>query len=119
MPLDVGYIHCGGDDLYVRVFYQQGFVPNAMLGQTYLDAPLVNNSNPDLGPTGYCLLVVNNSGETGTATVFNSLGVMLIDNVLVPVGSPVLAGNARSRTAVQVALLGWRTRGDVGQISME
>lgn len=117
MPLTIGYIHCGGDDIYVRVFYDSNFVPGA--GQSYSDAPLVNNANPAFGPLGFCLLVVNVTGQRGDATVYGADGTLLVDHVRVPTGNPVTSGQARSRTAAQVAALGWTKRGDVGTILFE
>ena len=117
MPLTVGYIHNGGDALYVRVFYDATFTPGA--GQTYSDAPLINNANPSLGPTGYCLLVVNTSGAKGVASVLSNTGAVLVDHVTIPLGNPVTTGAARSRTAATLATAGLRTRGDVGTVLFE
>lgn len=117
MTITVGYIHSGGSDIYVRVFYDPTFTPAA--GQTYQDAPLVNNTNAAFGPVGYCLLVVNVTGARGVASVYDSAGNLLVDHITVPTGNPVTSGAARSRTAAQVAALGMQTRGDVGPVLFE
>lgn len=126
MPLTVGYIHVGGDlsdpqTVYVRIFYNSTFVPTG--AQTYLDAPLIDNANAAFGPTGFCLLVVNKTGAPQVATVFNSAGTVLIDHVTVPRGDVVTGvvttGQARSRTAAQMAALGLSRRGDVGTVLFE
>lgn len=118
MPITNRYIHIGGDDMYVRVFYDTTFLPGD--GQDYLDAPLIDNDNPEFGPLGYCLLVVNVTGERGDASVYQPDGTPIVDHVRVPIGNPVTNGQARSRTAAQVASgLGWAIRRDVGMISFE
>ena len=115
MPIDIGYIgQQSPDGVVVRVFYQKGFVPGE--GQSYMDAPLVNNADPELGPTGYCLLVVNTTGATRYVTVS---GVSdFVANVKVPQGNPVTSGQARSRTAVQLASFGLTKRGDVTNLTL-
>lgn len=114
MPLNIGYIHVGDIDCYVRIFYNSTFVPSG--AQTFLDAPLINNSNPALGPTGYCLLVVNLTGRPQKATVKDKNGVVLVNNVTIITGNPVTNGAGRSRTAAQLASAGFTKRGDVGEI---
>lgn len=115
--ITIGYIHCGGDTTYVRVFYDSTFVPGA--GQTFSDAPLVNNANAAFGPTGFCLLTVNTSGGNITVTVLNATGAVVADHVVVGQGNPVTTGQARSRTAAQMATLGLSKRGDVGTVMFE
>lgn len=117
MPLNIGYLGGGSDTVYVRVFYDVNFAPGA--GQTYADAPLINNADPTLGPTGFCLLVVNQSGAPVAASVSSNTGAVLIDHVTVPTGNPVTTGQARSRTAAQMAALGLTKRGDVGTVMFE
>lgn len=104
MPIDIGYILNGNDDCYCKVYYRQGFVPGA--GQTYLDAPLIN------GPEGFCLLVVNRTGQKATATVFDADGTVLLDHVTVPTGDPV---TSLSRRLNQMPA-NMRTRGTVGSV---
>lgn len=115
--ITIGYIHVGGDTTYVRVFYDSTFVPG--VGQTFLDAPLINNANAAFGPTGFCLLTVNTSGSNVTVTVLNAGGAVISDHVVVGQGNPVTNGQARSRTAAQMATLGLNKRGDVGTILFE
>lgn len=115
MPLDIGYIGVQSDDgVTVRVFYQRGFVPGA--GQTYMDAPLVNNTDPALGATGFCLLVVNTTGAVRRVTVSGVAD--LVGDVRVPQGNPVTTGAARSRTAAQLASAGMVRRGDISGLTL-
>lgn len=112
-----GYIHCGSETCYVRVYYDATFVPGA--GQSYTDAPLINNTNSALGTTGFCLTVVNTSGASAVASVYDKNGALIIDHVTVPTGNPVTSGQARSRTAAQLASFGLTKRGDVGSVMFE
>jgi hypothetical protein len=115
MPLDIGYIGVQSDDgVTVRIFYQRGFTPGA--GQTYMDAPLVDNADPALGPTGYCLLVINTTGVARNVTVSGVADI--VANVRVPQGNPVTTGNARSRTAAQLKTAGLSKRGDVTNLAL-
>lgn len=117
MPITNSPIQSGTDDCYVRVFYDFTFVPGS--GQTYLDAPLVNNTDLRFGPIGYCLLVVNISGQTAFATVYDKNGIAVFENIRVPQGNPVTSGQARSRTAAQMNTAGYSVRGDIGSVMFQ
>ena len=115
MPIDIGYVGLESDDgVIVRVFYQRGYLPQT--GETYMDAPLVDNTDPELGPTGYCFLVINTTGAPRRVTF--SAGSDLVRDVRVPKGNPVTSGQARSRTAAQIAAAGITTRGDVANLEL-
>lgn len=118
MPLDVGYVQAGSPDagVYVRVYYQQGFTPAA--GQDAYDAPLINNSDPAQGPTGYCLTTVNTSGRNARVSIAGA-GVDVARDVTVQQGNPVTSGQARSRTAAQLAAAGLRVRRDVQDLTIQ
>lgn len=114
MPITDRPIQAGTDNCYVRIFYDFGFVPGS--GQTYLDAPLVNNTDPQFGPVGYCLLVVNTTGQDAYATVYDKTGAVVFQDVKVPQGNPVTSGPARSRTVAVLNNAGLYVRGDVGSV---
>lgn len=106
MPLNIGYIELGGGDgVTVRVYYDTTFTP---VGD---NQPLVD------GPRGYCLDVANLSGARQRLTI-SGLGSTPLTAV-VPQGDPVTTGTGRSRTAAQLAALGFTTRGNVGPITLE
>jgi hypothetical protein len=73
-------------------------------------APLVN------GPRGFCLDVTNTSGRNMRVTVSGLTGNPL--SVLVGQGNPVTTGQGASRTAAQMAALGFTTRGSVGNFQV-
>jgi hypothetical protein len=107
----------GNEDAYVLLFYDFSYVPPA--GKTYLDAPLVDNTDPRWA-TGYCLLVVNLTDANVYASVYKPDGVTpLFTHIRIPSGNPVTTGQARSRTAAQLNAAGYFVRGDVGPIMME
>ena len=92
--LNVGYIEVSSGGVVARVYYDTAFVP-------------VGDSQPLIdGPRGYCLDVSNPTGKTARATV---MGL----SVTVGTGDPVTSGQAKSRTAAQVAQLGYTTRGQI------
>lgn len=104
MTLNIGYIELGGGGVTVRIYYDTTFTPVGV------NQPLVN------GPRGWCLDVTNTSGTSRTVTIEG-----LTNNPLVAAigqGDPVTSGAGRSRTAAQLAALGFTTRGNVGSISM-
>jgi hypothetical protein len=105
MPLNIGYIELGGGGVTVRVYYDTTFTP---VGD---NQPLVN------GPRGYCLDVTNTTGQDLHLTISGATNNPL--DVTVGQGDPVTSGNARSRTRQQMAQLGFTTRGDLGQITLE
>jgi hypothetical protein len=84
--------------LVVRIYYDTTFTP---VGPTQ---PLIN------GPRGFCLDVTNTSGATQQVTITGPTNTITAN---VGQGDPVTTGNARSRTAAQMAALGFTTRGDV------
>jgi hypothetical protein len=100
MPINVGYIEgtAASGGLVVRIYYDQNVTP---VGPTQ---PLIN------GPRGWCLDVTNTSGANQRVSISNG-GQTITANV--GQGDPVTTGNARSRTAAQMAALGFNTRGDV------
>jgi hypothetical protein len=100
MPINVGYIEgtAASGGLVVRVYYDATFTP---VGATQ---PLID------GPRGFCLDVTNTSGVAQRVNVTGPTGSITAN---VGQGNPVTAGNARSRTAAQMAALGFTTRGDV------
>lgn len=93
----VGTAASGG--IVVHVYYDTTFSPVGV------DQPLVD------GPRGFCLDVTNTSGTPQRVSITNGSGATITANV--GQGDPVTAGNARSRTAAQMAALGFATRGDV------
>lgn len=107
MPLNIGYIELGGGDVIARIYYDAAFTP---VGP---DQPLIN------GPRGFCLDLTNTTGKVAKVTVSGVVGNPVTVNV--GTGDPVTTGPAggRSRTAAQLAALGFTTRGNVGQISIE
>lgn len=106
MALNLGYIEgtCADGDVVVRIYYDA--TQPAGPGQ-----PLIN------GPRGFCLDVTNTSGRRARTTISGLTGNPL--NVTIARGDPVTSGPSRSRTAAQVANLGFSTRGDVGNFSLE
>lgn len=104
MPLNVGYIEVGyREDVRVRVYYDTAFTP---IGD---DQPLID------GPRGYCLDVTNVSGRNVRVSLTSPSGTITAN---VNQGDPVTNGQARSRTAAQLAGLGFATRGDVSDFSL-
>lgn len=99
MPINVGYIEGQVDSLVVRIYYDQNATP---VGPTQ---PLIN------GPRGFCLDVTNLTGTSRRISVSNGTGQTITTTVTT--GDPVTTGNGRSRTAAQMAALGFTTRGDV------
>lgn len=97
--INTGYIEgTKNGSLVVRIYYDQNAIP---VGDTQ---PLIN------GPRGYCLDVTNTSGSNQRVSVSNGTQTVTAN---VGQGNPVTTGNARSRTAAQMASLGFTTRGDV------
>lgn len=105
MPINVGYIEgiAASGGLVVRIYYDATATP---VGSTQ---PLIN------GPRGFCMDVANTSGQPQRVSVSNT-GQTITANV--GQGDPVTAGSARSRTAAQMAALGFVTRGDVQDFSI-
>lgn len=117
MALNIGYRHMGGDPddpaaIYARIYYDTAWLDTDPTRNPD-DAPLVN------GPRGYCLDMVNRSGGKATLTVYGVGSTPL--TIAIQQGDPVISGppNGRSRTAAQMAQLGFTTRGNVGSVSIE
>ena len=92
--LNIGYIEVTSGGVGARVYYDTTFTP-------------VGDSQPLIdGPRGYCLDVTNVSGSPAKLSV---AGV----TATVGKGDPVTSGQARSRTAAQMATLGYTTRGSI------
>lgn len=107
MPINNGFIEGTGQggDVVVRIYYDQTSLPAGD------NQPLVN------GPRGFCLDVTNVSGGKASITVTPPSGVP--QTFSVAKGDPVTTGQARSRTAVQVAAMGFTTRGDVSVFEID
>lgn len=106
MPLNTGYIEATAQDrdVVVRIYYDA--TQPASESQ-----PLIN------GPRGWCLDVTNVSGRRASVTVSG-----VTDNPVtftVAKGDPVTTGQSRSRTAAQMANLGFTTRGSVGNFQLD
>lgn len=106
MPINIGYVEStiADGDVVVRIYYDATFTP---VGDSQ---PLIN------GPRGFCLDVTNKSGRNVSARV-SGVGKTPLTFVLGQ-GDPVTTGQSRSRTAAQVAALGFLTRGDVGDFGL-
>jgi hypothetical protein len=107
MVMNLGYIELGGGGVTIRVYYDTAFSP---VGD---DQPLVD------GPRGWCLDMTNTTGKSVKLTVYGVTGTAQV--ITVAQGDPVTSGPAsgRSRTAAQMAALGFTTRGNVGTITLE
>jgi hypothetical protein len=107
MVLNVGYIELGGGGVVARIYYDANFAPAGN------DQPLIN------GPRGWCLDLTNTTGGNVKITVNGLTSNPLTGTI--GQGNPVTTGPAagRSRTAAQLAALGFTTRGNVGMISIE
>lgn len=105
--LNTGYIEgtCQDRDVVVRIYYDA--TQPAGPDQTLID-----------GPRGYCLDVTNVSGRKATLTVAGVTAQPF--TVTVQQGDPVTTGPAagRSKTAAQLAALGFTTRGSVGNFAV-
>jgi hypothetical protein len=104
--INVGYIEIGVEDVLIRIYYDATFTP---VGPTQ---PLVN------GPRGYCLDISNPVGRNRGITVSTPDGITR--TITIGVGDPVTGGApaGRSRTAAQMASLGFTTRGDVQDLTL-
>lgn len=107
MPINTGYIEgtANDGDLVVRVYYDATQPAGP-------DQPLID------GPRGYCLDMTNLSGRRYQLTITPETGTPI--NLSVAQGDPVISGPAsgRSRTAAQMAALGYTTRGSVGSFQI-
>lgn len=111
MPLNLGYIELGGGGVTVRVYYDATWLETDPTRNPD-DAALID------GPRGWCLDMTNLTGTKATLTV-NGVASNPI-TIDVQQGDPVVTGpqNGRSKTASQMAALGFTTRGNVGSISL-
>lgn len=108
MPLNLGYIEgvCADGDVVVRIYYDS--TQPAGPDQQLID-----------GPRGWCLDITNKSGRKAALTV-TGVGANPI-TLTVQQGDPVTTGpqSGRSRTAAQMAQLGYTTRGSVGNFQLD
>jgi hypothetical protein len=104
MTLNAGYIEgTVNATLAVRIYYDAT--------QPASDTqPLIN------GPRGWCLDVTNTSGSNKQVMISGLTGNPF--TATIGQGNPVTSGAGRSRTAVQVAALGFTTRGSVGNFQI-
>lgn len=107
MPINTGYAEATKSDgaLRVRIYYDAAVDPS-------LPQPLIN------GPAGWCLEVMNETGQNQRVDVRLPSGEIV--NVLFGQGSPVVTGPAsgRSRTAIDMAALGFVTRRDIAGLTL-
>lgn len=107
MPLNIGYIEgtLDGESVVVRIYYDNTQPASP-------DQPLIN------GPRGFCLDMKNTSGRNAQTVVAGVTDTPL--SITIGQGDPVTAGPAsgRSRTAAQMAALGFTTRGSVGNFQL-
>lgn len=115
MPLNVGYIElsCSDSDVVLRVYYDTAWLDANPDREDWASAPLVN------GPRGWCLDITNHSGQLARMSVTNA-STGAVTNINIAQGNPVTGGppSGRSRTAAQMAQLGYLTRGDVGYFEL-
>jgi hypothetical protein len=106
MVLNVGYIEGTSGDVRVRIYYDSTQEPGP--AQRLID-----------GPRGFCLDMTNLSGRPARVVV-TGIGGEPID-IRIGQGDPVVGGppSGRSRTAAQMASLGFSTRGSVQNFSLE
>lgn len=111
MPINTGVIEATntdsqGREVIVRIYYDPAWL-NEDPTRDPNGAPLVN------GPRGFCLDLANVSGKVADLTLVGKDGAELA--IRVGQGNPVTTGpaNGRSRTAAQLAALGYTTRGDI------
>jgi len=102
--LNIGYMELGGGGVVARIYYDANFTP---VGD---NQPLIN------GPRGFCLDLTNTTGKAAQVTVNGLTGNPLTVNI--GTGDPVTTGQGRSRTAAELAALGFTTRGNAGQVSI-
>jgi hypothetical protein len=112
--MNLGYIQLSSRDVVARIYYDTAWLDaNPEGDQAYADqAPLVD------GPRGLCLDLTNATGKNKKLTVYG-LGDTPTE-IQIGQGDPVTGGpvSGRSRTAAQMAALGFTTRGSVGQVTL-
>lgn len=111
MPINNGRIEATqtdsqGREVVAYVYYDPAWLSDDP-SRDFALAPLIN------GPRGYCLDFTNVSGKVADFGIVNKDGTT--QAIRVGQGDPVTTGPAsgRSRTAAQMAALGYLTRGDV------
>lgn len=106
MPMNIGYMELGGGGVTIRIYYDSDQPASP-------DQPLID------GPRGYCLDMTNTTGQNQKLTVYGMSDTPTV--ITVGQGDPVTTGPAsgRSRTAAQMAALGFTTRGNVGMVTLE
>lgn len=113
MALNLGYIEgtCADRDVVIRVYYDTAWLGNDSTRDPN-QAPLIN------GPRGYCLDITNVSGRKASLTVEGVTATPF--TISVQQGDPVTSGptSGRSRTAAQMAQLGFTNRGSVGNFAV-
>lgn len=111
MPLNLGFIELGGGGVDIKVYYDTAWLNNDPTADPD-QAPLIN------GPRGFCLDMTNTTGGN-VKLIVNGVGSKPV-TIQVGQGAPVTTGpsSGRSRTAAQMASLGFTTRGNVGQIDL-
>lgn len=116
MPINTGRIEAtqtdsAGREVVVYIYYDPAWL-NDDPTRDPNRAPLIN------GPRGYCLDFTNVSGKVADFTIVNKQGVE--QKIRIGQGDPVTSGpvNGRSRTAAQMAQLGYTTRGDIPATSI-
>lgn len=103
MAINNGLIEATVDNVVLRCYYDH----TAPLGAQ----PLIN------GPRGFCLDLTNPTGRTTRVAVRLPGGTTT--TIAIGSGDPVTGGppSGRSRTAAQMASLGFLTRDDVSSVS--
>ena len=108
MVLNLGYSEgtCADGDVTVRIYYDSTVLPAGP------NQPLIN------GPRGFCLDMKNTSGRIARVTATDGAGQGF--DIAIGQGDPVTSGppSGRSRTAAQMAALGYTTRGSVGNFAL-
>lgn len=104
MPINNGVIQMTQDGVIALIYYDQT--------QPVGSQPLIN------GPRGWCLDLTNPTGRNCKITV--SLPNGTVTTINVGQGDPVTGGptSGRSRTAADMAALGFTTRSSIGEMSI-
>lgn len=105
MPINNGVIEMTQDGVIARIYYD---ATKPIDG----DQPLID------GPRGWCLDLTNPTGKNCKMTVALPSGVVTTINI--GQGDPVTGGptSGRSRTAAQMAAIGFTTRAGIGEMSI-
>lgn len=112
MALNLGYTEQRtGSGVIVRVFYDETFTPVGE-AQPLVDAPVGKDYGNGVIGRGLCLDLTNLSGRNVRVDINGQA-------FTVGQGDPVTSGNGRSRTAAQMATLGFATRGDLQNLNVQ